>query len=73
MPLTANQDSAIWNAANWAGLLTLVRFGEGADVDATAQSVHDWGSQVVLVNAPLTGDGTSGNGWGWLLMRRRCR
>jgi hypothetical protein len=29
----------------------------------TAQAVpgDDWGSQVVLVNAPLTGDGTTGN------------
>jgi hypothetical protein len=73
--LTANKDSAIWNANKLCGTnlncTTLSGLGvsDSGKVLAwngsawTAQSVpgDNWGSQVVQVNAPLTGNGTSGN------------
>jgi hypothetical protein len=69
--LTANNGSAIWNANQLQG--TAIASGlspNNGDVltwDATsgqwtAQAVpgDNWGTQVAVVNAPLTGNGTSG-------------
>jgi hypothetical protein len=74
--LTANKDSAIWNANQLCGTdldcstlsgLVPSRFGEGADVEMGARGRRSrclgttGGRRWCRVNAPLTGDGTSGN------------
>jgi hypothetical protein len=73
--LTANNTAAIWNANQLCGTdlnctaLSGLGTGDAGKVltwdgaQWTAQAVpgDDWGNQVVQVNAPLTGDGTTGN------------
>jgi hypothetical protein len=67
--LTANNNSAIWNADRLQGNPVASGTPTVGDVltwngmEWTAQAVpgDNWGTQVAVVNAPLTGDGTSGN------------
>jgi hypothetical protein len=73
--LTANNTAAIWNANQLCGTdldcSTLSGLGtsdagevltwDGAQWTAQAVSGDNWGTQVAVVNAPLTGNGTSVN------------
>jgi hypothetical protein len=68
--LTANNGSAIWNANQLQGTAIdpglspaagQVLTWNGSAWTAQAVPGDNWGTQVVQVNAPLTGDGTSGN------------
>ena len=68
--LTANNTSAIWNANQLQGTaidpglspsLNQVLTWNGTQWTAQVAPGDNWGSQVVEVNAPLTGNGTTGN------------
>jgi hypothetical protein len=68
--LTANNGSAIWNAnqlqstpiaSSLSPSTGDVLTWNGSAWTAQAVPGDNWGSQVVQVNAPLTGDGTTGN------------